>query len=273
LAFVEILNEIEYTPCSAADGHTGIPTYDEWLEGRPAPARQETLRQLSHAAVDFVQERHPELLVTIDCASAARFRDLLPDNAQIADHHAYSDGVTQEIMKEAGITQEGFSDEAGPVIEGNGLLKSLLKDDIIGWGEVNQRGKNTRKTWQRYAWFYQNLDQEKYDGWCMAHFNQCRERIRKSIDEEFRIAAQFAHSCGLPLVVDEGFIFFPPLNSRFVMTPDGRWGEEAGVNAAIETGHWGIIPTGYFRPNTPLVWYDESQCEWIGDMNQRILNS
>jgi hypothetical protein len=54
------------------------------------------------------------------------------------------------------------------------------------------------------------------------------------------------------------------------MTPEGRHGEELGVNAAIATGHWGIMGTGYFRPDTP-PWKDDGQCAWVEGLNRRIL--
>lgn len=55
-------------------------------------------------------------------------------------------------------------------------------------------------------------------------------------------------------------------------TPEGREGEEFGINAAIATGHWGVMLSGYFRPNTP-VWKDEGQCRWACGVNARILTS
>ena len=112
----------------------------------------------------------------------------------------------------------------------------------------------------------------KFDEWCQANYSNCRQRVKDSIPRQFRAASSFAKERNLPLVVDEGFILYPPLRSRFVTTPDGRWGEETGVNAAIETGHWGIMISGYFRPNTP-VWNDDGQSDWIRNLNRRILAS
>jgi hypothetical protein len=49
-------------------------------------------------------------------------------------------------------------------------------------------------------------------------------------------------------------------------------GEEVFVNTAIATGHWGILPTGYMRPDT-LTWHDPSQIEWVQRMNRCILET
>lgn len=94
----------------------------------------------------------------------------------------------------------------------------------------------------------------------------------ESIEKKFQIATDFAGKQGLPLVVDEGGILHPPQKSRFVMMPEGRDGEEVFVNTAIATGHWGILPTGYTRPDT-LTWHDPSQIEWVQRMNRRILET
>ena len=271
LAFAELLNEMGHTRCSAAEDHEGTPTFEEWLNGGPRPAAPERLRQFARDALALLQERHPEILITVDIGTAQEFPSILPDNAPLADHHVYATpGVTHQMMKAARIRE---APGPSPILEGNTFLQSLLKEDSVSWEEANRRSTQIRKYWRPILWFFQNIDEEKYDAWCTAHYDECRESTKRSMEDAFRTAADFAHQRGLPLVVDEGYLFPPPLNSRFVMTPDGRWGEETAVNAAIETGHWGIVPTCHFRPNTPIPWYDDSQCEWIRGLNRRILDS
>lgn len=277
LAMVEVVNELDCTQVSAADTHAHIPpTYETWRDGTVPAAPPESQREMARDAVAFLRERHPELLITVDMGVAANLAPLAPDNVQVADHHVYSQGITMHIMAEAGVSPWGkhaLPYDEDPLASANPVLRSLLKSEIISWNEINRRGKDTKPYWRRFAWFYQNVDQEKYDAWCLNHYGECRERIQNSVEEGFRLGAEFARSHGLPRVVDEGYIMFPPLRSRFLMTPDGRWGEEIGVNAAIAHGYWGILPTGYFRPNTPIPWYDDSQCDWIAGQNRHILSS
>lgn len=277
LAMVEVVNELDGTQASATDSHArSIPSYETWRDTTIPAAPPEQQREMAHAAVAFLRERHRNLLITVDMASAASLARLAPDNVQVADHHVYSDGITMRIMAAAGVLPWGeraFPYETDPLSQNNAVLRSLLKPQIISWDEIRRRGKDTKPGWCRFAWFYQNLDQAKYDAWCVSHYPECRDRIRNSVENGFRIGAEFARSRSLPLVVDEGYIMYPPLQSRFLMTLEGHWGEEIGVDAAIAHGYWGILPTGYFRPNTPLVWHDDSQCEWIAEQNRRILNS
>jgi hypothetical protein len=142
----------------------------------------------------------------------------------------------------------------------------------MSWSELTRRATRVRQGWWKVAWLYTNLDNNKFDGWCVANYSKYKQSVQDSLDKRFQAASEFARTKGLPLVVDEGFILYPPLHSRFVMTPEGRWGEEAGVNGAISTGHWGIMISGYFRPNTP-PWRDDEQCEWVRRINTRILHS
>jgi hypothetical protein len=148
----------------------------------------------------------------------------------------------------------------------------MLKPNPKSRNELSRQATRVRRNWWAIAWLYENLDNRKFDEWCQSNYSNCRQRVKASIEKQFQAASDFARERKLPLVVDEGFMLYPPLNSRFVTTPEARWGEELGVNQAIETGHWGIMLSGYFRPNTP-VWHDAGQCDWARSVNRRILAS
>jgi hypothetical protein len=195
---------------------------------------------------------------------------LFPDNAQVVDHHAYSEGVVQAFWEKSGIGL--FSPEPAPDLVHNEFLKSMLKPNPISWEDFLKRTGRVREEWWSIAWLYENLDNKKFDEWCLANFPAYEQKIKESLEKQFECAAKFAQARKLPLVVDEGFILYPPLHSQFLTTPEGRRGEEYGVNAAIATGHWGIMLSGYFRPDTP-AWKNDSQCDWARGVNKRILAS
>jgi hypothetical protein len=151
----------------------------------------------------------------------------------------------------------------------NEFFRSMMKPNPIQFSEIARNGAGVRATWLPVAWLYSNIDNAKFDKWCVEQYPNYRQRIKDSVEKQFEAAAQFARSRNLPMIVDEGFILYPPLHARFVTTAEGREAEEFGVKAAIATGHWGIMISGYFRPNTPF-WLDESQCDWIRGLNHRI---
>jgi hypothetical protein len=272
IASVELINELNMPPIVCSCGGSPRQTFAEWVEGKlPDPVcRTEQVRDLADKAVAFIRKRHPDLLVTVDgLVAGSGFSQLFPESAQIADHHVYSDGITQAFWRQAGVS---LGARRAPDAAAKAFRDTMFKPNPMSWEEVVRRATHVRKDWWSIAWLYANLDNAKFDRWCVAHYSEYRQRIKDSIETRFQAAAAFARARKLPLVVDEGFILYPPLHSRFVTTAEGREGEEFGVKAAIATGHWGIMLSGYFRPNTP-VWKDEGQCQWARDVNARILSS
>jgi hypothetical protein len=271
-AFVELINEMDCTPCIWPREGGEIPTYEDLFDDKTVPLQSDWIKRLAGEAVAILRQKYPELVITIDMAFVAGFAGCLPENAQVADHHLYHDSVTQGVFGAAGVHAgaKDFSWETGPSIEANELLASLLKKNILSWKDFNRLDTYTRRTWRIIPWFYENLDNDKYDDWCRAHFPEYKDKIEENVKKVIETAVDFAGPRGLPLVVDEGYLFFPPLNSRFLMGPEGRWGEELVATAAVKAGYWGVLPTGFFRPNTPLTWYDDGQCEWILNLNRTI---
>jgi hypothetical protein len=268
---VEVINELNSPPLVCAPPGTPPQTQEEWVSAKFPRCPTDQVRALAREAVAFLRERHGDLLITVDGLTPEHsLRPLFPDNAQVVDHHVYVDSVIQDFWRAAGISGLRPGDVPDP--EKNPFLRSMLKPDPKSWIELSKQATRVRRTWWAIAWLYENLDNNKFDEWCQANYSKCRQRVKNSIEKQFQAAGSFAKERNLPLVVDEGFMLYPPLHSRFVTTPEARWGEERGVNKAIETGHWGTMISGYFRPNTP-VWNDADQCDWIRGLNRRIAAS
>lgn len=273
VAQVELINELNSPPILCSMGKLPPETMEEWKQGKlPTPrCAPSEVRNLAYGAVAYLREKNPDLLITVDGLVACNgFATLYPRNAQVADHHVYSDGVVQAFWEKCGIVEFGHARPPG--LEQNPFLKSVLKPNPVTWDAFIKRAGRVRQVWWDIGWLYANLDNEKFDQWCVAHFQAYEQKIKDSMEKQFECAAKFAKARNLPLIVDEGFILYPPLNSRFVATPEGRRGEEYGVDAAIATGHWGITISGYFRPDTPL-WTDDGQSEWAKNTNNRVLKS
>lgn len=270
IASVEVINELNVPRIVCAPPNTPNQTFAEWCQAKsPKPGcSTDQVRALARKAVGFLRERHSDLLVTVDgLVATVGFGTIFPENGQIADHHAYSDGVIQAFWKNAGL---GSIDGAKPKDETqNPFLKEVLKPNPTSYEEIARKARHVRANWVPLAWLYSNLDNDKFDRWCVEHYPQYRQKAKESLDKQFQAAAEFAAPRNLPLVVDEGFMLYPPLQCKYPMTAEGREGEEMGVDAAIATGHWGVMLSGYFRPNTPL-WRNDSQCDWARGVNRRI---
>ena len=75
---------------------------------------------------------------------------------------------------------------------------------------------------------------------------------------------------GLPQVLDEGGIFYPPLGSRFDESAAGRLYYEYMGDLAAEHGYWGFMPTTYCGPEQP-IWQENP--EWLAKINEKFLSS
>ena len=249
ISFVEVHNEII---------HRNFPSG----EANIAAARE---------AIAFLRERHPDLLITVDYSRL--IPEMVPENAQVVDHHVYAQGLMQAILQKAGI---GWG-RGVPDPEGNALLRWLLKPDPMPWEEFLPRVDRVDRysLWGRNAalmWFYDNLDVERYDWWCFRHYSEYVKLIKFDLERRFKEAGDFSAKVNLPAVVDEGYVLYPPRRSLFVQTAAGRWIAQTAVEAAIAADHWGILTEGYFRPNT-LSWIDKREIAFIQQLNQRILKS
>jgi hypothetical protein len=190
IAQVEIINELNQPPivCST----TALPpqTMDEWVRGKtPTPqCNAEDIRNLASEAVAYVRNKHPDLLVTVDGLVACNgFETLFPENAQVADHHVYCDGLTQAFWEQCGIT--GIRPGAPPNPETNAFLKSMLKPNSPTWSDLVREAGRVRQEWWGISWLYTNLDTQKFDRWCVDHFPDYEQRIKQSIDKQFECAA------------------------------------------------------------------------------------
>lgn len=278
VAFCEVLNEIEYVPLvgQPRDGHAR-PTYDEFLDecnfAKP-PAVRAALRQRAGEAVAYLRERHPDVLITIDLGHHGAL-DLVPDNAQVLDCHAYNTGITYAPLAAMGTFGGGLDDGGDPLAhpELAAVVAPFLRPDAQPWAPYIAQARHwLRRQWRTLTWLYHNMDLDYYDRWCLEHFAEIAPAAQEKVAAHLAAAAEAAARLGLPLVMDEGFLFFPPLFSRFPTTRQAQSVDEEGVEAALALGYWGIMPGTHMLPGSPL-WRDAGMCEWIRDLNARIRNA
>jgi len=226
LAMLELVNEMNGSALFIPYEKSSIrPTFAEWTENKDWEwsEKGEGVRELATEAIGYLLDRHPDVLTTVDFSDVESMRYELPDRGQVADHHVYVPGVTQAVWEVVG--KDKWDLEIGPNPDEYPVLKSLLKPDVISWESIRQNALHVRSVWRANAWFYQNLDNDKYDEYCLSISDELKPGIQEDIDWKFTQAEKFASERRLPLVIDEGYILYPPLNSKFVATPAGRWSE------------------------------------------------
>ncbi len=253
IAFVEIHNEVDFSD---------FPT--NWLTAKP----------LIEKALARLQEAHPDILFTADYGSPSPLRadfpgyQALPENLQVADQHIYTLGVQKALHD---LTGTWLGDQIPPDPKENALLAWMIGGKPrLSWEEFGRHAARVRRAWWPIDWFFANIDPDRYDFWMFEHFGEYAQEMTAMIAGNMRAWGNFARGRGIPAVVDEGYIFWPPRNSRFEESAAGRGIYEAVVETGIEQGYWGIMLSNYAGPHQPL-WKENSG--WISKMNQRILAS
>ena len=255
IAFVEIHNEL-----NASDFPKGY--------NAQKPLVEKALRRL--------QTSHPDILFTADYANVGPCfekgfsgYDTLPDNLQVADHHIYTGGVEDALTEQLGMSNWN---EVPPDPKTNPLLRRLIGErPRVSWEEWTRRAERIPKFWWPIQWLFANLtDPDRYDYWMFEHFGDYAAMMKALIQAGMREWGEFARSRGLPAIVDEGYISWPPNNSRFEESAAVRQILEVVVDTAIEQNYWGMMITTYCAPDEP-IWTENP--EWVKKSNQRFLKS
>jgi hypothetical protein len=255
IAFVELHNEIN---------------------GSQFPLEWNIQTPLVEKALHRLQQAHPDILFTGDYVNIgpvfqADFPgyQALPTNMQVADHHIYTLGVQKALHD---LTNTWIGNQVPPDPKDNELLRWLIGDTPrVSWAEFTQRAALVNRHWWALQWFFANLtDPDRYDYWEFEHFGEYSAMMTALIEGGMRDWSLFARHRGIPAVIDEGYIFYPPRNSRFEESAAGRTIDEVVVNTGIALGYWGIMLSNYAGPHEPL-WTENPA--WIKRMNQKILAS
>lgn len=267
IAYVEIHNELQ-SVWHSADME---PRYPE-------------LREDVEEGLEFLQERHPDILFTddyqvdipedraFDYNTALAFLDKFASNAQLLDHHLYVLGLQWALYQEAGVRPLIGPDQDAAmerVERENEFLLWLLKPGSPNWREFSQHFTcDWFRNWRPLIYLYQNMDVEKYDYWMFRHYPEWEERMRTYWKNYIQVLSHNARQRNLPIVCDEGYIFWPPMHSVFETSAVGKSNFDFIVDQMLEASYWGIMISTYTFPGQPL-W--DQEVGWLRKTHDRIL--
>jgi len=242
IAFVEPHNEIEHSEFPAGDAG-----------------------KICHAeAIAFLRNLHPDILISADHSSIDL--SIIPDNTQVFDNHMYAGAAMyfEGIMAQT-VWHPDF-DPANP--KALPLLRRLLKDDIVPYAVFEKPAQNVREFWRPFDWLYENLKNEEWDRWMLEHYDEFWPIVQQMVETGFADNAKEAAKRGIPMVLDEGGWFYPPLGSRFDEMPQGLALFDLMADHAIKHDYWGFMPTTYCGPEQP-IWHVNP--EWLKEINGRFM--
>jgi hypothetical protein len=268
IAFVEVLNEAEFSPLFVPKtAPTAPPTFEEFARWTwPELADKAASAQEFSRAVRHLRERHRDILFTMDYAWSGSLDDLWAPDSQLVDFHYYH-GLLNKLFKLL-----DFPMDREPDLDARPELRRFLVPNPSSWLEFREKVRHLRHVgafWHTASWLYHNLDMKVFDAWYKQDAEANEAYYVSTAETWMGKAREFARERGLPLVLDETGAFWPPINTGIYADPVGQRHEEILVDIAIRDGYWGIMPTASMSPYMPY-WNDPAVVRWLQRVNARI---
>lgn len=235
IAYVELHNEVDLSRLKDV-GSAEENTY--WAQ-RPYIA----------AALDWLQEQHPDVLSTISYGITP-YLDMgsVPDNAQIAHMHVYVYGVLGALEQWAQV-------RAPAPIFPSAEMRSLIRDDAPAFEDWS----HAIEPWRLEAtgispsmfYAYDWVDPVRWDAWLYRHYSAHEEAMIQAAKHRLLATKIWADHHGVPAVIGEGWIGYTPLEAEFEDGPVGQYFAERVVDAAIDLGFDGLLVGSNSAPHHP----------------------
>lgn len=250
IAFVEIQNEFDsliylWKLCSWHDSDETkrqvMPTFRQWHE----------------EALDFLKERHPDLLFAIDTCYAGVPREMLPRNAHVWNHHMYySWGAYTAVFE--GPVYDGAFDFAQandhPVV-GRFLRTPLVPIEAIRGCRKHLELVET--SWPTRVWLYNNLDVAKLPelgSLLDEHLAQEIDAYKRNVGDNIRQALETRAALfhGIHLVVGEGATYCGHPQMRWEEHSESYWQlVDYATDRLRDAGYWGCVVRTNSGPEDP----------------------
>lgn len=262
IAYAELHNEAEY-------GRLAEVAETKMLPGAiPGTAVFAAMRPYIEEALGYLQERHPDLLITICHAMCEPFdKRQTARNGQVGHYHLYTYGVLRQLMNEMAVT-----DPAVPFP--NDTVKSLLREDAppfetwgLPEGEKWRLGGNP--VGLRLLYTHDWTDPDKWDLYLYERYALHQSAMRQKTEEWLTQIAEVAEERYTPVVIGEGYIGYTPLLTGFEEGPVGKAIAQHAIQKGMELGFWGMVLCSNCAPHHPF-WKDTV---WQKKWNAYILGS
>ena len=137
-------------------------------------------KKLHEEAIAPVCKAHPEILVSGDFCT--HDFSLVPDNVQVFDQHTYVPDLYWDGLYPQTVWHKDFNPAQPRKIK---LLDRLLKKQVSPWAEFMKAAKNIREFWRSVCWWYDNLDNDRFDEWALEEFHRREAAMREKATRMF----------------------------------------------------------------------------------------
>jgi len=254
IAYTELHNEVEFTKLR----DVAKPGEDVYAAEKPYLA----------AAVSFLREQHPDILMTVCYARVPQthMRNMA-ENLQVAHFHLYIYGVLDELFEKLGLRE---TSGAFPTALGKEMLRADAPSfDSWSPGAGKEWKLDANVISKRLIYMHDWVNPDKWDLWLYEHYSDYRAAMRQTIDNRLALLADWAEQQDIPVVIGEGYVGYTPLFATFEEGPVGKDIAEYAVNVCRKLGFWGYILCSNSAPRHPF-WQDVA---WQQRVNAAILGA
>ncbi len=247
IAFAEILNE--------ADGLKFARGYGE----KTQPKELNVFRGWHEGALDYLKERHPEMLFALDTSTPFINPEQMPRNMQVWNFHSYYLWPVYDVFEHEVTWGEG---PVEPTITPS--IRHFLWRDLTPFSVVrNSRGDRPpiAESWYRRIWLYRNLDpaampalERMLQDNLERNIQQFKEKAEQGVAQAVKLRDKFYP--GVPLVSGEGVTYCADTRLRWEERSDAYWEVvEHAARVYREHGLWGAVARTNSGPEDP-AWHE-----------------
>lgn len=200
------------------------------------------------------RERHPDAMCTVNYGGVphGQMRGI-PDGVDVLVVHPYVYGVLGELvdgLRLRGPLADFDAAAAAPLLlPGAPPATDWVLPAADAWkgdASIMEQGEIYLHDW---------ADASAVDRWLYDHYGEHRLAMAQKITTWLEVAADWAASHGVPLVLGEGWVGYTPLEGTFEEGPVGAQICRDAVSSARALGAWGTVVCSNAAPHHPM-WDD-----------------
>jgi hypothetical protein len=248
IAFAEIQNEADGIPFLIDEIKKDPP--DEELE------RIHKYRQFHEEALDYLKDKHPDILFALDTYHPYVNEELIPRNMQVWNMHSYYIWPIYHAYE--GNLLEETTDLSNP--QNYAFIDRFLRKPLASLDDIKKTqgcDLNVMDNWYRRVWLYYNTNPAM-----VPELDQC---LSKDLDRDIGKYKERAYDAithaekirqakfpGIPMVMSEGPTYCAHTAMRWEEKSEAYWSLiEYNTKLLREYRYWGCVPRTNSGPEDP----------------------
>jgi len=245
LAFAEIFNEAD-----------GLPFITDYAKNVCAEETFHNYRRLHEEALDFLRNRHPDLLFAFDAYTTYVNQSLVPRNMQVWNLHSYYLWRAYDVFEGELVCGKADLNDPGSYAS----IRRFLRPELVPFASVKCcRGDRPLAVdnWYRRIWLYRNVDPTALPALeevLSENLAQNVERYKQRATDAVVHAASVSNALapGVPMVMGEAATYCALNAMRWEERSEAYWSVLTHMVGLLKShGYWGCMPRTNSGPDDP----------------------